>query len=174
MSKLKDNLEKWLELSNHLPEQYIENDIIQYIYNKNKEKTAGLFLKLQGLERKEMKAKLLDHYHASREGISNVTIIANELLKGNTREAKKSAKYLFEENNVASIIHTIKIHFPDGNADGESVLGHWYFDKFVDMIINNKEKYSKGGDFYGWMETYGHVEYIEMIIKKYKNGIKTN
>ncbi len=127
-----------------------------------------LFLRIQQLEVDRVKEEKLVLYRGLEESMHNSVSLGKHLLEDKTsRQAKDYAKFLFEsfEGNIAMLINTMKAYFPKGVSDGASNNGKWFYDKFVELLKANKDKYLPNGDSYNWVQMFKHEEYINLILK---------
>lgn len=162
---MRKELEKILN-NPFLTDNGVESEVLKLIYSKNKENTLNLFLKIQELDKKRIEEENMILYRGLEDGMHSLTSVCKHLLEEKTsRKAKDYAKILFKEVNIAYLINICKAYFPEGNSKGASNNGKWFFEKFKEMVINNKEKYLEGGDSYKWVQMQGHESYINKILK---------
>lgn len=142
-------------------------ELMNIIYDEYKGKTLKLFLEIQDLDNKKKEDKLTEYYLGTEESMNMSCHIARSLLEEKTsRQAKDIAKYLFNGDNIASLITICKVYFSTGDCTGASNNGRWFFNKFKDMLISNKEKYSLGGDSRNWADNFNHSKYIDLVLSK--------
>lgn len=164
--KLKEELTDLIGSMDFIDDHVAEHMLMDIIYKRNKGDTLKLFLGIQDRDKKRMEEEVSKHYQATQSAMHNLSGISRPLLEDKTsRGAREYAKYLFEGDNISGVIDIIKIYFPDGTYGGAANAGVWFFDKFVDMLKANREKYEEGGDSREWAERYGHSEYIDMTLK---------
>ncbi len=170
MKSLRETLVNWIDIIDNADngEKYVNQDMLQYLYDINKENTLTLFLNIQELERKEQKQELQTMYMGLESSMHNFSNLSRRLLEDKTsRQAKASAEEYIESGNLAYLIYICKAYFADGEYNGASNSGKWVLDSFINILRNNKAKYIEGGDSYDWAKNHGHEDYINLIIQKY-------
>ena len=163
--ELKDRLRNIIKLLDRDEIELANKVLVEIVYSENKSKTVKLFLRLQELERKEMKEELMLHYMASESNMNNVVHVSKALLENKTSDkAKMIAAILFEDDNIPQLIQHCISYFPKGNSYGASNSGVWYFTKFKEMLVKYKEKYQEGGSSRSWAENFNYSEYIDLVL----------
>lgn len=164
MDSIKQKLQKIIDFP-----LYTDNDIVgelvNIVYDNYKENMLDLFLIISEKDKNRIKEEKNILYHGLQESMHNLSGIANDLLNQKTsRQAKDQTKYLFESDNIASLIQTCKAYFPDGTAKGASNSGKWFFETFKENVIKNKEHYLEGGKYYSWTQGSGNEDYIKLVL----------
>ena len=72
----------------------------------------------------------------------------------------------FTEDNLAFIINIARAYFSNGNCTGSSENGRWFFETFKSLLIKYKDKYLKGGSSYDWACSFGHIDYIKLVLNE--------
>lgn len=150
-----------------LDEDYVHNKLIDYVYNHHKENTMKIFLAIQENERSEMKDKLRYYRWGIEESAGHLAILSKDVENKKIKSAKDSVSFWFNEENVAHIINTCRVIFPNAEYDGAAQAHRWIFDKFVSILKEHKHLYIEGGESRGWADNFGYAEYIDLVIEKH-------
>lgn len=150
-----------------LPEDKVIDSLIELVHDIYKDRMLVLFLKINELDKKDIKAQNLLFYRGLEDGMHGMTFLGSHLLEDKTsKQAKSFAKDQFEGNNLAHIIYICRAYFPKGTSEGASNNGKWFFDKFLSILKENKDRYLEGGDSYDWTIMFNHKDYIDLVIKE--------
>lgn len=152
-----------------MTEEQVARELVNIIYEYYQENLLTLILQIQQMDIDRIKREKMILYRGLEDGMHGMSILSEYLLEENTsRQAKDSAKFYFEpdDGNIAMLINIAKAYFPNGTSEGASKSGKWFFDKFVSLLKNNKEKYLEGGDSYDWAKSLNHCDYIDLVLKK--------
>jgi len=164
MSDLRKNLNKIL--NSGLSDSQIESELLNIIYERKKENMMTVFLQIQDLDKKRVQQENNLLYRGLEDGMHSLAGLSRELLDGKTKaKALSYYKMVFEDGNIAHLIGVCKAYFPSGKSDGASNNGVWFFKKFTELLVKNKEEYMKGGSSFRWTEMYKHAEYISLVLK---------
>lgn len=138
--------------------------IVYQYYRKN---TMALFMRLKQLEDDAQREENRKIWSAMELTAGFFSGVAKRLLEEpNSRRAKNLAKEVFLSENVAYIIPFCAQYYPDGKKSGGSGASSWWYDRVVDIIRKNKDRYLPGGESYDWAEQNGWSEYIQLLIKE--------
>ena len=167
--ELKNKLKKLIEIP--LPnEEMLMRELVGIVYNEYKENTLKLFLEISELDKERLRKEKQILYKGLEDGMHNLSAISSNLLECKTsKQAKNFASHIFESSNPAMIINICKAYFPNAEPGNASGSGAWVFEKFKNIVLNNKEDFQEGGKSYDWAEIYNHSDYINLIIEKYDN-----
>jgi len=147
------------------------NTLVEFLYNTTNGELMPLFLTIDELKKKEIleeKQKLTIGLEAAMHLCSNFSISLNINNKNwQFKKIKELDKTYFNnaEGNIAYIIPIAMAYFPKGNSKGASLLGDYFFARFLDLLMANKEKYLNG-DSKGWAESHGYSDYIKLVIEE--------
>lgn len=151
-------------------DEYVISDIIKILYQHTQGNLMQYFLNIDQYTKDAMKLQI----RSLKTGIQDSTHIASSLSRHlledkTSRTAKQTAAYLFESDDgqIAQLINTAKVLFPDGTSEHCSDNERWWFSKFVKTVIDHKHRYLHGGSSHEWAKTYHHLDYITLIITKY-------
>lgn len=169
---IRTQLEKILNNPLHTDKD-INASLLHVVYEQNKGNTLELFLNIQELDKKRIRAENQLLYRGVESGMHSFSSLARTFLDNKTsHKAKSLLKFMLEENNAPYLIDVCKAYFPSGESKGASNNGVWFFDKFKDMLLVNKDNYDKDGKDYKWAKMFNHLEYIELVLLKNKEDEK--
>lgn len=168
LNKLQETINRLVELDKFvgLSDTEVNKEVIKLIYEHTNGNLLPLILEVDNLNKEKFKEKELLLYQATEQGMHNFSSISQHVLGDtNIRQAREFTKYFLEEDNLAHTIYIVKAYFPNGNAEGASNNGQWFFNKFKDILIKHKDKYLEGGSSYDWACNYKHIDYIKLVLK---------
>jgi len=168
LNKLQETINRLVELDQFgvLSDSEVNREVIKLIYKHTEGNLLPLILEVDNLNKEKSKEKELLLYQATEQGMHDFSCISKHVLEDiNIRQARKYTKVFLEEDNLAYIIYIVKAYFPNGNAEGASNNGRWFFNKFKDMLVKHKDKYLEGGSSYDWACNYNHIDYIKLVLK---------
>lgn len=158
---------------NHMTESVVEYELINILYQHKKEDLVPLILNLQRREIDQLKKKINKGYYAVEDSLHISAELGQLILENKKSKAKKTALMIFEENKCFPyLIRTASYYFWAGCFEGASILGKWWFNKFLNILVKNRVTYEKGGDDRGWLIEYGHADYVDKVLSIYDKGEK--
>jgi hypothetical protein len=137
--------------------------VFQY-YGKN---TMALFMRLKQLEDDKQREENRKVWSAMELTAGFFSGVAQYLLEEpNSKRAKNLAKEVFLSENLAYTIPFCAQYYPDGKRSGGSSASVWWYDKVVDIIRKNKDRYLPGGESHDWAVDNEWYDYILLLIKE--------
>lgn len=171
--KIKEKLQQLLELTPFITEEILIEEMLNIVYSYHKKNTLKLFLQIQELEKKRIQEENNLLYRGLQDAMHLGAHGARELLENKTsKQAKDYFKCVFKSKNIAYVINICKAYFPNGTSEGASNNGKWFFEQFVTILKENKDRYLEGGKSYEWAKIFDHLNYINLVLENNKDDSK--
>lgn len=161
---MRKKLETILDNAQFLTDKQLESALINLIYEKNKDNTLNLFLRIQELDKERIQKENNRLYRGLESGMHMFSSLSRSFLESKS-EASSYLKEALDGDNISHLIIVCKSYFPKGKSDGASNNGKWFFSKFTDMLVKHRKKYEDGGEYYSWAKNQGHTEYINLVLE---------
>ena len=168
------NLQKPIKqiLSEALKNPFLNDDagweryLLELIYERNKENTMNLFLRISELDKKRLREEKMVLYHGLENGMHSFVHLSRLLMEEKTsRQAKDMLKHVFEGSDLTYILPICKAYFPDAKLHNASNNGRWFLNKFRDLVQRNKADFEEGGKSYDWAKINKHLDYIKLVLE---------
>ena len=142
--------------------------LVEYLYNETGGDLIQFFVLIDKLNKDKMKKENMILYRGLEDAMHHFSFFSEQSKKGN--KIKPFVNFYFNnpEGNVAFIINIMKAYFPDGEVGGAANSGKYFFDKFKELLLKNKDKYLNGENT-EWAKSQNHYDYIKMFIEKNNN-----
>lgn len=151
-------------------DKVIINDLIELLYDHTNGNLLPYFMLIDKISKDKHKKELNEMYQGLQDGMHSMASLSSKLLENKSEvKAKNLAKYYFRDpEGFSSLINIAKAYFRDGTSKGCSWGGKWWFDNFLSILKEEKNKYLEGGSSHNWAKNYNHLEYIKLVLEKNK------
>lgn len=136
------------------------------LYEKYKDDPSRLFTNINNRIISEQKKQQENIIKGLSDAVQHASMFMEYFVNGESEEAKSVIETIIFSNNISFVINICKAYFPNGDYGFAPQASRWFFDKSVELILKEKDRYLETGDSYTWAVQYGHIEYIKLIIKK--------
>lgn len=157
-----NNIEAFSNFCN-VSESEVLNKILKLLYDYNNGNLIPMILFIDKLQKEEQENKNRILYGGLEDAMHNFSSLSNKLENNKIKDAKESFNFYLNGDNIAMVIRIAMGYFPKGNLNGASENDKWFFNKFKNMLMLNKEKYLNG-DSTDWAKQHGYYEYIKLVI----------
>jgi len=141
-------------------------DLVESLYKHSDNDLMKYFLMIDKIDKQKRKERENEMYFAIENGMHLISHIDSELhtYKGTSKNIIKDLEFYWD--NLTSITSIAIIYFKNGDCEGASENGKYFFTKFVKYVLKNKETILTGKSK-DWAIRMGYYDYFKMIIEKY-------
>jgi hypothetical protein len=138
--------------------------LLNYLYDCTDKRLLELFIKIDEIEKLHLRRKEQILALGLQDAVHAIAAFSRDISLKNLEHANKQ---YFEDDNysIPFLINIIKAHFPDGISDDKSPAVVEVFNKFLNLLVKNKERFLTGVSS-NWSKDYGHYDYLKLVLEK--------
>lgn len=172
IKKLEETVESIKTMAHFGASDYdLIKELVEFLYEESDGSLLNYILIIDEIKKREVKQKEQTLYGGLEDAMHNLSSYSRKLheTKQPLKELRALDRFLTGEvdGNIASMIRIAMAYFPKGDSNGASENGKYFFERFKETLVANKDKYLTG-DSSDWAKHYGYYDYIKMVIEKHK------
>ncbi len=152
-----------------LQDEDVSSEILKLMFEKHgANHITKTIVDIQQLESERLKSEREQLLQGLQDSVHINSHIFKELLEGDNKNVRIYKNSLFTNMYLPHFINIMKSHYPKGMTTFHSSSSKWIFSKFKNVIFENINEYREGGESYSWAKRFGHLDYMELVIKNNK------
>jgi hypothetical protein len=141
------------------------NELIKLIHKEYDKDMMTVFQQIRELDlAKDRKEKKILEY-GLEQSMENLSIILN--YSEEKTKHKMNAEIQFIKSNLPRLIKSAVAYFPEAKLTGRSAANIYFFNKIVELIVNNQDSFKEDCLLKTWADMAGHTDWINKIIEQY-------
>lgn len=164
MSNLRKNLISALQ-NPLMTDKELVKTLVGIVYNEHQDNTLNLFLQIQELDKKRIKAENQKLYLGLQDAVHNLSSYMSCAEKRDWDKLLTIHEMYTDDGNLAHLIQICKAYFPEGNSKGASNSGKKFFDVFANLVKRYQNNYiPETGTSHNWAKQFDYLDYLKLVL----------